>query len=289
MPLMPLMPLKPLPPLIDTHCHVHFNAYKKDMDEVIHRALADGVFMIAVGTQTTTSQKAIEVAERYDGIWAAIGLHPCHTQEQELDANEICSEENVHTRCEEFDLDFYRQLARSPKVVAFGEVGLDYHYFKEGDDFEELKKRQKEAFLKVIQLANEFEKPLIIHCWDAHDDLLKILKTHPVKKAGIIHGFARSYKTAKKFIELGFKIGLNGVITYSDGYERMVREVGLADIVIETDAPYISPVPHRGERNEPSYVIEVAKKIAVLKEKTLEEVAEITTNNAKKVFGLNLN
>jgi len=273
--------------LVDTHCHVHFNAYKQDMDEVIKRSLAENVFMITVGTQTNTSKKAVEVAEKYDGIWAAIGLHPCHTQEQELDANEIGAEENVHTRSEEFDVDFYRDLAKSPKVVAFGEVGLDYHHFAEGDDIETLKNKQKESFIRVINLANELEKPLIIHCWDAHDDLLEVFKNNPVKKAGVIHGFARSYKTAKKFIDLGFKIGLNGVITYSDGYGRLVRDLSLEDIVIETDAPYISPGLHRGKRNEPSYVIEVAKRIAELKEISFDEVAKATTENAKKVFGIN--
>ncbi|MFH1253743.1 MAG: TatD family hydrolase [Candidatus Uhrbacteria bacterium] len=280
------MPLKP-PSLVDTHCHIHFNAYKPDMDEVIRRSLAAGIFMITVGTQTTTSQKAVEVAEKYDGLWAAVGLHPCHTQEQELDADEIGSEENIHTRREEFDLEFYRRLFKSPKAVAIGEMGLDYHHFEAGDDIEELKNRQKEAFLRAIQLANEVEKPLIIHCWDAYDDLLEILKNNPVKKTGVVHSFVGSHKTAKKFLELGYKIGLNGIITYSESYDRLIRELSLEDILIETDAPYLAPPPHRGERNEPSYVIEVAKKIAALKEKSLEEVAEATTNNAKKVFNLN--
>ena len=276
------------PLLIDTHCHVHFNAYKKDMDEVIKRSLTENVLMITVGTQTTTSKKAVEVAEKYEGIWAAIGLHPCHTQEQELDAEEINSEENIHTRSEEFDIDFYRELARSPKVVAFGEVGLDYHHFNEGDDIEVLKNKQKESFLRVIKLANELEKPLIIHCWDAYDDLLEILQNNPVKKTGVVHSFVGSYKTAKKFIELGFKIGLNGVITYSESYDRLVRETNLEDILIETDAPYLSPPPHRGERNEPSYIIEVAKKISELKEISVEEVARVTTENAVRVFDLKI-
>lgn len=274
--------------IVDSHCHIHFNAYKKDMDEVIRRSLADGVFMIAVGTQTDTSRKAVEVAEKYDGVWAAIGLHPCHTQEQTLDPEEIGSEEAIHTRCEDFDQEFYRLLAKSKKVVAFGEVGLDYHHFNEGDEIEELKNKQKEAFIKVIQLANELEKPIIIHCWDAYDDLLEILKNNPVKKLGVIHSFVGGYKMAKKFTELGYKIGLNGIITYSESYDRLVRELNLEDILIETDAPYLAPPPHRGERNEPSFVIEVAKKIAVLKEIAFEKVAEITTKNAKELFGLDI-
>jgi len=272
--------------LIDTHCHVHFNAYKKDMDEVIKRSLSENVFMITVGTQTDTSAKAVEVAEKYDGVWAAIGLHPCHTQEQTLDPEEIGGEEAVHTRSEEFDLDFYRELAKHPKVVAFGEMGLDYHHFVETDNVEELKNKQKEALLKVIQLANEVEKPLIIHCWDAYDDLLEILKNNPVKKTGVVHSFVGGRKIAQKFIELEYKIGLNGIVTYTESYDRLIRELSLEDILVETDAPYLSPPPHRGERNEPSHVIEVAKKIAALKNIPFETVVETTTDNAKRLFAL---
>jgi TatD DNase family protein len=151
---------------------------------------------------------------------------------------------------------------------------------------EELKNKQKEIFTKFINLANELEKPLAVHCWDAYNDLYEILKNKPVKKTGVIHSFVGGYKTANKFIELGFFIGLNGVVTYSDSFDRLIKEVPLEKILIETDCPYLTPVPHKGQRNEPLYVAYVAEKIAKIKQITEEKVAEITTQNAKKLFNL---
>lgn len=272
--------------IIDSHCHVHFNAYKDDMDEVIKRSLAENVFMVTVGTQTNTSQKAVETAEKYDGVWAAIGLHPCHTQEQQLDPEEIGGEEVIHTRSEEFAPDFYRRLAQSKKVVAVGEIGLDYHHFEVGDEVAVLKEKQKKEFIQALEFANEVSLPVMIHCWDAYDDLLEILKSYPVKKLGVVHSFVGGHKTAKKFIERGYKIGLNGIITYTESYDRLIRELNLDDILLETDAPYLAPPPYRGQRNEPYYVIEVAKKIAGIKGCDLDEVIKTTTDNTKKLLGL---
>jgi len=150
-----------------------------------------------------------------------------------------------------------------------------------------LKEKQKKEFIQALEFANSVSLPVMIHCWDAYDDLLEILKNHPVKKLGVVHSFVGGHKTAKKFIELGYKIGLNGIITYTESYDRLIHELNLEDILLETDAPYLAPPPYRGERNEPRHVVEVAKKIAAVKGCNLEEIKKITTDNTKKLLGLN--
>lgn len=276
--------------LFDTHAHLNFSAYKTDADEVIRRTLEAGVFMVNVGSQYSTSARAVEYAEKYaGGVYAAVGIHPLHLQKRSFqykDDNEL-EETEIKTNGEEFDYQKYLELAKKPKVVAIGEMGLDYHHFEEGDNKDELKKKQKDIFIQGIALANEVEKPIMIHCWDAYDELYEILENNPVKKAGIIHSFVGGYKTAKKFVELGYKIGLNGIITYSESYDRLIREIDLKDIVLETDCPYLAPAPKKGERNEPVFVKLVAEKIAAVKEISVEEVTEATTENAKKILGIN--
>lgn len=273
--------------LIDTHAHVNFSAFREDADEVAERAFTKNIFFINVGSQYSTSVRAVEYAKKYPGkIWAAVGTHPVHLRKGNFiykDDEELVEEE-IKTNGEDVDFEKYRELAKNKEVVAIGEVGLDYHHFSEEDDIEEMKNKQKEIFMGFINLANELEKPIIIHCWDAYEGLLEILKNNPVKKKGVIHSFVGGYKTAKKFTELGYFIGLNGVITYANDFNRLVKEVPLEKILVETDCPYLSPVPLKGERNEPAYVEHVAQKIAEIKEISLEKVNEITTENAKKLF-----
>lgn len=275
--------------LIDTHAHLNFSAYKNDADEVIKKTLAEGVFMINIGSQYLTSMRAVEYAKKYEtGVWAAVGIHPLHLQAQKFsyhDPDEI-EEVEIETAGEVFEKEKYLELAKNPKVVAIGEVGLDYHHFNDGDEIEDLKSKQKEIFLEFIKLANVVEKPIMIHCWDAYDDLYEMLKKNPVEKRGVIHSFVGSYKTAKKFIELGYKIGLNGIITYGISYDKLIREIDLQDIILETDCPYLTPVPKKGDRNEPIYVKYVAQKISQIKEISVEEVADVTAKNAKKLFGV---
>lgn len=280
--------------LIDTHAHLNFNAFKDDSGKVIKKSLENDVWMINVGSQYSTSQQAVELAEKYEtGIWAAVGLHP------------------IHIKDESFDYDKYSELAKSSKVVAIGEMGLDYHHFDSprlaetasrreagvGDDVKGLKNKQKEIFERAIDLANQVNKPLIIHCWDAYDDLLeilskKLLPISPLKRErgsgpGVIHSFIGSYKTARKFINLGFKIGLNGIITYSGSYDKLIRELSLKDIVLETDCPYLTPQPlSREERNEPINAKYVAEKIAEVRGINAAEVEKITIQNASKLFGI---
>lgn len=291
------MKLKAKSCFFDSHAHVNFSAFREDGEEVLKKCLAEGVFVVNVGSQYSTSQRAVEYTHKFEtGIFAAIGIHPVHLKAGAFkynDPDEI-EEMEIKTKGEEFEYEKYLELARDEKVVAIGEVGLDYYHFEERDNVEELKKQQKEVLIEFIKMANEVNKPIILHCWgvksrkeldhartDAYEDLLEILQKYPAQKKGIVHSFVGSYKTANKFIEMGYKIGLNGIITYGESYDRLIKEIDLANIVIETDCPYLTPVPHKGERNEPIFVKLVAEKIAAVKNIPVAEVAEKTTQNAK--------
>jgi len=281
--------------LFDTHCHIQFHSYKKDMDEVIKRTLDKGVFMITVGTQSDTSRTAIEIAERYDGVWASIGLHPYHLHEQEFaDENET-----IHTRTEKFDLDLFRKLAQDPKCVAIGEFGLDYFHMPPNVSREEVIREQKETVRAQFDLATEMNLPVIIHCRDAYEDQLEMVeeyvKAGKLARRGVVHCFVGTQEIADKFIALGFYISFTGILTFpprkdekgEDGLspiQRIAKNVPLERLLVETDAPYLTPVPHRGERNEPWMVQFVAEKIAELKGIDVEEVARVTTGNAKRLF-----
>lgn len=258
---------------------------------MLSRCLAGGMQVVNVGSQYSTSRRAVDYAHKFEkGIWAAVGIHPVHLKKGSFvhrDPEEL-EEIEIPTHGERFDYAKYLELARDEKVVALGEIGLDYHHFDPEDNEEVLKKLQKETLLKFIELANEVQKPIMIHCWDAYDDLLEILQNHPVDKKGIVHSFIGSYKMANKFIELGYKIGLNGIATYGESYERLIKEIALENIVLETDCPYLVPRPlEKGIRNEPLFVKEVAQKIAEVKNISLEEVAKVTTKNAQEVLQIN--
>ncbi|NTW13482.1 MAG: TatD family hydrolase [Candidatus Moranbacteria bacterium] len=279
--------------LFDTHAHVNFNAFREDADEVLRRAIDGGIFVVNVGSQLSTSRRAVEYAKKYSGqgVYAAIGLHPIQLKKRSFEHRD---DENdwelpvteIKTIGETFDFEAYLGLARDPLVVAIGEVGLDYHHFEDGDDIPALKDEQKRVLREFVCLANEVGKPMMIHCWDAYDDLFELFDETSPDKRGIIHSFIGSHKTAKKFLELGWNLGVNGIATYSDSYDRLIREVPLERIVIETDCPYLAPFPHKGERNEPLLVRLVAEKIAAVKGVRFDEVTLVTTKNARDMFGL---
>jgi len=274
---------------IDTHAHVNFNAYKEDGEEILQKALNEGVLVVNVGSQYSTSQRAVEYAHKLDGVYATVGIHPIHLDKKtiHIDSDELASSLEIKANGEDYDAEKYLELAKDEKVVAIGEVGLDYHHFEETENVEPLKEKQKEVLIKFIELANSVNKPVMLHCWDGYDDLLEILEKNTVNKKGIVHSFIGSYKTANKFIELGYKIGLNGIITYGESYDRLIKEMDLKNIVIETDCPYLTPRPlEKEKRNEPLFVKLVAEKIAAVKGISVEEVAEITTQNAKMVLGI---
>ncbi|HBP00568.1 MAG: Deoxyribonuclease, TatD family [Candidatus Uhrbacteria bacterium GW2011_GWF2_41_16] len=289
----------------DTHCHVHFNAYKNDVDEVIRASLGENVFMITVGTQSTTSKNAVTVAEQYEGIWASIGLHPNHTTEQEFFDEEELTPETSHlgkikTRSERFDLDYYRALAQHPKVIAIGECGLDFYHIPEDQDRAKIIKTQEETTRLQFDLADELHLPLIIHTRDAFVEQKELIqeyvKAGRLERRGVIHCFTGTLEQAQMFIELGFLISFTGIVTFpprkGEGeispLQKVARDLPLEKIMIETDAPYLAPVPLRGKRNEPRYVRHVAEKIAVLKGISVEEVAEKTFENTCRLFRLDV-
>lgn len=276
------------PKFFDVHTHTQFAAFNEDADIVIQRALDAGVWMINVGTQKDTSIKAIELAYKYlEGVYAAVGLHPVHTEKSYHDAKELggfpeSGEGGFTSRGEEFDPKFYRKLSQDSKVVAIGECGLDYYRLGS-----ETKEKQKKVFLQQIELAEEVKKPLMIHCRQAFSDLISILQTTSYKlQPSIVHFFSGTKDDAKKLLDLGFSFSFGGVITFAREYDEVIQYIPLARITFETDAPYVAPIPFRGKRNEPLHVIEVVKKIAELKNFSVEEAAQKTTENARLLFGV---
>ena len=282
--------------LIDTHAHLNFHDFKNDSTEVIKRALDENVWMINVGAERKTSERAVKMAEEYEeGVYSAVGLHPSHLVEQDVKYQENGEKVEYKSKPEEFDYDFYLNLAKNKKVVGVGECGLDY--FRNND--ENFKEKQKEIFIKHIKLAKEVNKPIIIHYRDArppslrsgvsgraHDDLLEILRLEAKLPSGVMHFFTGTLEQAKKYIDLGFYISFSGVITFTNNYDEVIKNIPLEKILVETDCPYVAPVPHRGKRNEPAFVKHTAQKIADIRGISFEDVAEQTTKNARELFGI---
>jgi TatD DNase family protein len=258
------------------------------MDDVIKHTLEAGVFMITVGTQKDTSRMGLEVAKRYDGVWATVGLHPNHLTKQEfLDEAEL---EPVKTRQESFDMDLYRELARHPKCVAIGETGLDYYRIPETADVETVKETQRATVRAHFDLATELNLPVSIHCRDAYAQQAELIGEYTssgkLSRRGVIHCFTGTEEEARVFIDLGFLISFSGIVTFGKNVQAVARALPLDKMLIETDAPYLTPAPDRGVRNEPWRVKHVAEKIAELKGVSVEEVAQVTTQNAVRLFAL---
>ncbi len=278
-------------PYIDIHTHVNLAAFANDQDVVTKRALTAGVAHINVGTQRDTSQAAVTLAEQYEvGVYATVGLHPVHTGRSFHDAQELETDSGVDvkgftSRGEEFDYDFYNALARHEKVVAIGECGLDY-YRLDADT----QAKQKEAFSAQIALANEVGKPLMLHIrpgtgGDAYLDAWEMIKSEATV-LGNVHFFAGTPKDAQRFFDSGFTVSFTGVITFTHDYDEVVAYAPLDMLHAETDAPYVTPVPLRGTRNEPVNVQEVVKKIAEIKKTDIEIVRQTLRANARRVFGV---
>jgi len=258
--------------LIDTHAHLNFKAYQKDWSEIIKKCLTKKIWLINVGVDKKTNQKAIEIAKNYKkGVWAAVGYHPLS------DLNK-------------FNLEEIWQLAQEKKVVAIGEIGLDY--YKNPD-----KEKQKEVFFQQLEIAQKLALPVILHCREAYDDLKEILLSFQSKCSfcpfacsgqikGVVHCFSGNLKQAQDFIKMGLYLGFNGLITYSDGHRQLIEKIPLERILLETDCPFLAPEPYRGQRNSPLYLDLIAQKIAQIKEIEVEEVNRITSQNAQDLFNL---
>ena len=282
--------------LIDSHAHLNFNAFKDDGSQVIHRAIDSDIWLINVGSQFTTSKRALKIANQYpQGVYAAIGLHPVHISATEVDEEEV----KFKTSEEKFDSSKYQELIDSDqdhKIVAIGEIGLDYYHIPQDKTLAEIKAKQKQEFLTQVDFARKNNLPIILHSrgsinnpLDAYNDLLDILSNIKDRPKGVIHCFGANAQIAQKFIDLGFYLGFTGIITFgknADYLRQVVQHIPLEKILIETDAPYLAPHPHRGKRNEPAFVEFVAHKVAAIKKVDYQQVANTTTRNAKKLFKL---
>jgi TatD DNase family protein len=272
--------------LTDTHCHLDFNKFDEDREAVIQRALDAGVERILIpALELKSCQAVIRLANSHPNLFAAVGFHPT-----DLDGWNDESSENL------------RNLAQSAdKVVAIGEIGLDYYWVKEP----EKQARQRHILKEQLRLAREAGLPVVIHMREADDawfgpasvDLLEILtawqtglaaEDHPLaKKPGVLHSYNGNLETAQKAVQHNFYIGVTGPVTYKNAEEKrqIIRQLPLERLLIETDAPFLTPVPHRGRRNEPAFVAHIADKIAEIHMTTREQVAKLTSDNAKHLFG----
>lgn len=264
--------------MIDVHCHLNFPQYTDDLDNVIEKAKNAGVEkIINVGTSIEASQKVIELAKKYDNLYAIVGIHP-HDAERSPDNWE-----------ETLNL-----MAREEKVLGIGEIGLDYYQHEVGISVDH--NVQKEVFEKQIEIAHQNNLPIQIHNRQAGEDIVEILKKNSSKLRklpGMFHCMSGDLNHLKNVLELGFYVGYDGNITYSGiakgettELSELIRNTPIERIVTETDAPFLTPIPHRGSRNEPSYVIIVANSIAEIKSLDVSLVAEKTTENARRLFSL---
>ncbi|MCC2641454.1 MAG: ycfH [Nitrospira sp.] len=255
--------------LIDTHTHLDDARYEPDREAMIARAREAGVeTMITIGCDLATSRSAVDLAGQYPFVYASIGVHP-HEVKHIADGW----------------YDEFRQLAQQPKVVAYGEIGLDYHYNHSSPE------EQRHRFREQIRLARELQLPVIIHTREAQDDTVRILKEERASEiGGVFHCFSGDARLAEDAIELGFYLSFSGILTFQNA--TMLREIAKAvptdRLLIETDCPYLTPAPHRGKRNEPAYVKQVAEVLATIKAKgaplTVEDMGRITSDNARRLF-----
>lgn len=265
--------------MIDSHSHLQFPQFDDEREDIIRECTERGIGLVNVGCEMESSQAAITLAEKNSSheMWATVGQHPTDTGLP-------------------FSYDAFLQLARSSKkVVGIGECGLDYfHLPKDPIEHDRLKGVQKDLFYQHLNLAHELHLPLVIHCRDAHEDMNEILidryttsGIHAVpqgREHGVMHCFTGTWPQAQAYLDLGFYISLTGVITFTDQYDEIVRTIPLEKLLIETDSPFLAPVPHRGKKNRPPYVRFVAEKIARLKNLSLEDVSKITRENTKRLF-----
>lgn len=246
----------------DTHCHL-YSEYYEDIGLIIDKSKENNVNRwINNGCDNKTNKEVIKLLNLNNNMYGAIGIHP----------------ENIDSYKDE-DLSFIEKNVSNKKILAIGEIGLDYHYTKDNRD------KQINLFESQLLIAEKNNIPVIIHSRDATQDTINIIKKYKVN--GVIHSFSGSLETAKEYIKLGFLLGINGVITFKNSkLKEVIKEISLDNIVLETDSPYLSPEPYRGKQNNPSNIINIAKYICNLKNITLEELSEITNNNIKRIFNI---
>ena len=257
--------------LFDSHSHYNDEKFDTDRENIIKETLSNGVSnFIVAGYNVASSKKAVEIASKYEELYAIAGISP-------NDVDNIETKEDINKCLNEIE-----KIASNKKVVAIGEIGLDYYWNKDNKEI------QKEMFIKQIELANKLEMPIIIHTREAVSDTIEILKTHNVNKKGIFHCCPLNRELVKEAIKLEFYISLSGVITFKNAKnaDEIIHLVPEDKLLIETDSPYLAPEPVRGTRNNSMNAKYVAEKIAEVKNKTIEEIADLTNQNAKRIFGI---
>ncbi|WP_297405866.1 TatD family hydrolase [uncultured Cetobacterium sp.] len=249
--------------LVDTHCHLDNEKFNEDREELIEKIENELEFCVNIGYDLESSKKTVGYTKKYKKIYGAIGIHPV----------------DITGYSDELEKEL-EELAKNEKIVAIGEIGLDYHWMTEPKDV------QKDGFRRQINLAEKLNLPIVVHSRDAMEDTIEILKEFPNIK-GIIHCYPGSTESAEILIK-NFYLGIGGTLTFKNSKKlvNVVKNIPLERLVIETDCPYLTPEPFRGKRNEPLYVKYVAEKIAEIKEISIEEVIEVTTENARKVYGI---
>ncbi len=255
--------------LVDTHCHLDDERYNEDIEEVLESARQKGVQKFIIpGADPETLERAVELAEKYESVYFAVGVHPYDVRN--------------------YDKSYLEQFIRHPKCVAIGECGLDYFRLPESqDEIEEEKKLQKEVFLDQILWAKEMHKPLIVHIRESSADCLALLEEHAGEEGGVLHCY-NADESLLKLAKKNFYYGIGGVLTFKNARKliNVYTKIPLEKLLIETDAPYLTPHPHRGERNEPSYTTFVAEKMAELSELSQTEIENISTHNAQRLFNI---
>ncbi len=251
--------------MIDTHTHINM-IEEISIDEILKNAFDNGVEKIIVPSAYPKDiEEVMELVEKYDNVYGMLGVHPSEVKDWNDDVENIIIE-----------------YSKNPKIVAIGEIGLDYYWDKSFNDL------QKEIFIKQIKIANELNLPISIHDREAHKDTFDILKKYNKGSKIVMHCFSGSVEFAKECIKEGYYIALGGVVTFKNAVKtkEVAKEIPLSKLLLETDAPYLTPVPYRGKENQPAFVKYVAQEIANLRETTFEEIDNATTNNAREVFGL---
>jgi TatD DNase family protein len=284
--------------MFDTHCHVQFNGFKNDAQEVVKKCGQIGMILNLVGTQKDTSRAGVEMAELYPFAYASIGLHPVHLFSTHIDEEES----KFLSREEDFDYEYYKKLGQSKKVIAVGECGLDLYRLPENKTKEEVLEKQKKVFSLQYKLAQELNVALVIHVREAHEEMIGLIRQLMAESGvqqvrGTVHCYTGNWHFAQQYLELGLHIGFTGVITFPprkiDPQSQLdlleaVKNVPLERIIVETDAPYLAPIPFRGQRCEPPMVEHTIRKIAVIKNISFAEAEKATTENAKKLFNISL-
>lgn len=278
------------PWLIDTHCHIDFSGYAPDREAVLQRLQDKRIYGITIGTSLSGSERAIAFAEQHEGIWASAGLHPEHLSSSFHDPEEGDEPEYA------LDRERLEQIARSsPKVVAIGETGIDLYRIDEDRSREDAQKAQEDSFVAHMDVAEALGLPVVIHCREALGRLAEMIEERLNAGhifSGVVHSFTGTWEEADRLIKLGCYIALNGIATFppkktadpARSLDRTIAQIPLDRLLLETDSPFLAPIPYRGKRNEPSWVEEVAKYIALKRGVPLDELARITTENAYRLF-----